>query len=234
MTASLLLRFKAPMQSWGDRSRYSSRDTRPYPTKSGVLGLLAAAKGIRRTDDIEELAELLFAVRVDQPGSVLHDYQTAERWQTGGKTSLISRYYLSDAVFVAAVQAEHRELLEELEACLKNPRFPLYLGRRSCPANPDLVIDVVDGGAVNTLKELPWQAQKAHRRRRPGEVILPIYHDAPPDDPDGDPRQDVPLSFDPRNRQYGWRSVKQTDSSPIDNPDGSSVSDPFFEAVVSA
>ena len=39
----LLIRLKGPMQSWGSRSRFSLRSTEPYPTKSGVIGMIAAA-----------------------------------------------------------------------------------------------------------------------------------------------------------------------------------------------
>ena len=38
----LLLRLAGPMQAWGDASRFTTRQTRTEPTKSGVLGLLAA------------------------------------------------------------------------------------------------------------------------------------------------------------------------------------------------
>ena len=234
MTATLLLRLRGPMQSWGDQSRYASRDTRPYPTKSGVLGLIAAAEGRRRTDEIEDLANLFFAVRVDQPGSIMHDYQTAERWQTGGKPHLVSRYYLTDAVFVAAVQAEEHALLEGIAEKLQAPRFPLFLGRRSCPANHDLVIGVEKGHAVDILRHYPWQASKSHRHTRPTSVDLTIFHDKRPDDPDGEPRQDVPVSFDPAHRRYGWRTIISTVSDPVPNPDGKSATDPFFEAVLSS
>ena len=73
----LLLRLAGPMQAWGDNSRFTRRDTRMIPTKSGVLGLLAAADGRRRTDPIEDLAGLRFGVRVDQPGQLQRDFQTA-------------------------------------------------------------------------------------------------------------------------------------------------------------
>ena len=56
----LLLRLKGPLQSWGDSSRFTRRETRQEPTKSGVLGLLAAAQGRRRGDPIEDLAGLAF------------------------------------------------------------------------------------------------------------------------------------------------------------------------------
>lgn len=237
MTSTLLLRLRGPMQSWGDSSRYSSRHTRPYPTKSGLLGVIAAAQGRRRTDDIEDLTRLSLGVRIDQPGTIMRDYQTAEQWQTGGGTSLVSRYYLSDAVFLVAVSAESAELLGGIEDALRKPRFPLFLGRRSCPANPDLVIGVEEGDAAEHLRDHPWQARPAHRATRPSTVVLPIFRDALPDDPEdmiAEERQDVPLSFDPRHRRYGWRRIVADHSRRIDNPEGRGAADPFFEAVVSA
>jgi CRISPR system Cascade subunit CasD len=38
----LLLRLCAPMQAWGIQSRFSVRDSTREPSKSGVIGLLAA------------------------------------------------------------------------------------------------------------------------------------------------------------------------------------------------
>ena len=72
-------RLAGPLQSWGSRSRFVRRETEKAPTKSGVLGLVAAAKGIRRTDPLESLLGLRFGVRVDQPGQLVRDFQTAQR-----------------------------------------------------------------------------------------------------------------------------------------------------------
>lgn len=41
----LLLWLEGPLQSWGHDSRFGRRDTLPFPTKSGVLGLVCAALG---------------------------------------------------------------------------------------------------------------------------------------------------------------------------------------------
>ena len=41
----ILLWFEAPMQSWGADSKFGRRDSLPFPTKSGVLGLLCSALG---------------------------------------------------------------------------------------------------------------------------------------------------------------------------------------------
>ncbi|AHI23419.1 type I-E CRISPR-associated protein Cas5/CasD [Corynebacterium vitaeruminis] len=232
MTATLLLRLKGPLQSWGDDSRYNIRTTGQVPTKSGVLGLLAAAQGRRRTDPIEDLAGLTFAVRVDQPGTLLKDYQTAEKWQTGGGTRLVTRYFLEDAVFVSAIESEDNEFIESLARAVNSPRFPLFLGRRSCPASPDLFVGTVDKDAVTALKELPWQASKSHRVKRAKKVNLPIFRDAGPNE-SGVSRQDVPLSFSQEHRKYGWRQVvHDLRGVEVDNPLGQH-DDPFMEAVMS-
>ena len=44
--AVLMLRLAAPMQSWGTDSKFEVRKTNREPTKSGVVGLLAAALGL--------------------------------------------------------------------------------------------------------------------------------------------------------------------------------------------
>ncbi len=43
--ATLLLRLAAPLQAWGADSKFETRKTNREPTKSGVIGLLAAALG---------------------------------------------------------------------------------------------------------------------------------------------------------------------------------------------
>ena len=41
----LLLWLESPLQSWGYDSRFGRRDTLPFPTKSGILGLICCALG---------------------------------------------------------------------------------------------------------------------------------------------------------------------------------------------
>ena len=78
--ATLLLRLAAPLQAWGADSKFETRKTNREPTKSGVIGLLAAALGLRR-DESEGLARLTglrFGVRVEREGQLLVDYHTAK------------------------------------------------------------------------------------------------------------------------------------------------------------
>ena len=74
---TILLKFSGPLQSWGTDSHFETRHTDFHPSKSAVLGLLAASLGWRRDDErIADLNRFCFAVRVDQPGSMLKDYHT--------------------------------------------------------------------------------------------------------------------------------------------------------------
>lgn len=78
---TLFLRLEGPLQSWGLRSRWGERDTAAAPTKSGLLGLIGCALGLRRDDEaLRALSDgLRLGVRVDRPGAPLRDYHT-----TGG------------------------------------------------------------------------------------------------------------------------------------------------------
>jgi CRISPR system Cascade subunit CasD len=208
------------MQAWGERSRFVRRETGAEPTKSGVVGLLAAALGYRRTDDLEQLAGLGFGVRVDQPGVIIRDFQTAKSLDGKRVMPLSYRFYLSDAVFLAAVQGDD-EWIETLAEALRRPVFPLYLGRRSCPpAEPVLAPDAVRRGTTvfDVLATEPWAASPLHRRRvqnpRPSVSVVLDEHLVP--DPGDDrfrdrelPRnlRDLPLSFDPAHRDYAIRAV---------------------------
>lgn len=225
----LLLRLSGPMQAWGDSSRFNRRHTRREPTKSGVLGLLAAAQGRRRTDSIEDLLHLEFGVRVDQPGEIVRDFQTAIRWTAKPVSMPLSyRYYLSDAVFVAAVAGD-RALLEGLRSAVRAPAYPLYLGRRSCPPSAQIDMGVHDGELEDVLRRCEWQASTWHRRRSGNPVYLEIVKDAAAGESHEIVR-DKPQSWNPERREYGWRHVERCAPAAIANPDGRDEID-FFSPV---
>ncbi|MEI2777232.1 MAG: type I-E CRISPR-associated protein Cas5/CasD [Tetrasphaera sp.] len=233
--STLLLRLAGPMQAWGDSSRFTRRETRAEPTKSGVLGLLAAAQGRRRVDPIEDLLSLRFGVRIDQPGRILRDFQTAHRASDGAVMPLSTRFYLADAAFLAGVEG-NAALLEGLVDSLRHPTFPLYLGRRSCPAPPDLIQGLLDEDLVGALTSYRWIASDWHRRRMGATVNLPIVLD---DDGDlaGDrlTSRDVPRSFDPERREYSWRDVVRLDrTAVVTNELARPSGDDFFQVVASA
>ena len=151
----LLLRLAGPLQSWGSASRFTRRGTDPQPTKSGIVGLLAAAEGRRREDPIEDLSGLRLGVRVERPGVLIGDFQTARRPLRGGGSGDVSmplstRYYLSDAVFLAAIEGPE-PLIRGLEEATRRPRFALALS----------LIHIFQTPACNTQQEL------TSRRTRP-------------------------------------------------------------------
>jgi CRISPR system Cascade subunit CasD len=190
------------------------------PSKSGVLGLLAAAEGRRRTDPIEDLLALAFGVRADQPGIALRDFQTARSLDEQQTMPLTHRYYLSDAVFVAGVSGDDR-LVDGLVEALRRPRFPLYLGRRACPPTPPLVLARSASGLWEALLSEQWHAARWYARRQPARVQLDVLADElviPPDRVHTrDMMRDEPESFSPERRSYGWRAVHRATVT-VDNP----------------
>ncbi|MDV8071120.1 type I-E CRISPR-associated protein Cas5/CasD [Rhodococcus sp. IEGM 1366] len=214
---TLLLKLSGPMQAWGAASRFSQRNTRQEPTKSGVVGLLAAAQGRRRTDPLEDLAALKFGVRVDQPGQLIRDFQTAKSLDDKRTMPLSYRYYLGDAVFVAGVEGDSN-LVGALAEALRNPTFPLYLGRRSCPPSGPLRLNVSETPLMTALESAPWEAANWYRTRQGKSVHLRIAIDAV-DGEIGELVRDIPISFDPTLREYGWRNVIEHGVN-IENPKG--------------
>ena len=224
------LRLSGPLQSWGSSSRFVRRTTETAPTKSGVLGLVAAAKGRRRTESIEDLLQLRMGVRVDQPGQLLRDFQTARRAEKARDGSVVwksmplsNRYYMADATYLVVLEGEAL-LVRGIDEALRSPGFPLYLGRRSCPPAGRIALGVCDDYDLETaLEKFEWQASEWHKRRQPKKITLESVRDVTEGDEPNDSYRDAPISFDPSQRQYAWRSVIR-ESVEMDNPLGTSES----------
>ena len=142
--STLLLRLAGPMQSWGTDSKFDVRRTGREPSKSGVIGLVAAAMGIARQDrqTLQTLNSLRFGVRVDREGALLRDFHTARPEK--GTPYVTYRYYLTDAEFVAGLESADHALLAQIAQALQAPAFPLYLGRRSCPPVGSVFLKISD------------------------------------------------------------------------------------------
>lgn len=200
------------MQSWGNSSRFNHRSTTNAPTKSGILGLVAAAQGRRRTDPVEDLVQLRFGVRIDQPGSVLQDFQTTH--DSKGKSKPLSyRSYLTDAVFVAGLEGED-DFLKRLDWAIQHPKFPLFLGRRSCPPEVPVSMGIFEGELVSVIEHVPWQASDWFKKQqsRIGGYHAAILCDAV--EPTVPSRamvvRDIPISWDPTHREFAWRTVTES------------------------
>ncbi|MEU2625165.1 type I-E CRISPR-associated protein Cas5/CasD [Streptomyces sp. NPDC007157] len=215
MSGVLALRLAGPLQSWGASSRFTRRTTESAPTKSGVIGLLAAAAGIERGEDtaLAPLAALRFGVRIDQPGIRIRDFHTAHHTVTGKSMPLSERFYLADAAFVAALEGEHT-LLTELHAALKSPVYLPFLGRRSCPPAAPLELGLYDDACLErVLREVSWQASAWYRKQhrfRPEEGLTVLWEAAAGEHGGADTLRDQPLSFAAAHRRHALRTVVTT------------------------
>jgi CRISPR system Cascade subunit CasD len=212
----LLMQLAGPLQAWGSAGRFARRATYNAPTKSGVLGLLAAAEGRARTADLNDLARLRFGVRIDQPGRQIRDFQVALTLDKSKSMPVSERFYLADAVFVAAVEGE-RELIEHLHHALRSPFYMPYLGRRSCPPARPLDLGVRhDEDLEEALRNEPWHAAPWYQRgHRGSEATLKIIVDAAA--ASADAVRDLPVSFDPLHRRYALRTTR-SDHVTLPNP----------------
>ena len=178
----LVFRLYGPMAAWGDIAVGEYRPSFSHPSKSAIIGLLAAALGIRR--DEEERQKYLadscsYAVRVDAMGSLLRDYHTvqvpssgtgrnrkiyrtrrAELAETELNTILSSRDYRCDAAYTVAISFSSGApySAQQVASALNRPVFVLYLGRKSCPLALPLSPKVVH---TETIKEALAEAMAA-------------------------------------------------------------------------
>lgn len=210
---TLLLRLAGPMQSWGTTSRFDQRDTGKEPSKSGVIGLLAAALGIDRetwNDDLQALAALSMGVRHDRPGVLKRDYQTAQNIISADRkkvheTAVTTRDYLADAVFLVGLEGPDRALLERAHAALQNPVWPLALGRKSyVPSEPVwLEGGVVDEPLMSALAAFPLLTTPRRGEVMPERLLVSLESM----DGNGALRMDQLLSSF-ADRRFGARYVR--------------------------
>ena len=215
---TILLKFSGPLQSYGTSSHFQTRYTDYYPSKSAVLGLLAACLGYRRDEEekLRELSTLKFAVRIDQQGGLLKDYHIAitdKEIVEIPQTYVTNRYYLEDALFVVALSGMN-ELIDTLIEAIKSPYFQPFMGRRSLPVPVDFFLGECAEDILDSLRNLPWQAahwyKKKKRKQGIGEKIsLEVYADEEilKDEKISRSklRRDIPISFSQKGRQFAFR-----------------------------
>ena len=175
---------------------------------------------------VEQLARSLrMGVRVDRPGALARDYHTAGgEHRTGsvlghdrkGKpipygvakadgskpgTVVSERYYLADADFLIALEADPA-LLTQLADAVSAPTWPVFLGRKSfVPGRPVYTGPPIDDELVHALETTPWPRRP--REQPPDALRLVIETDF-----GGGPevRRDVPVSF--ARRSFAPRHVE--------------------------
>jgi CRISPR system Cascade subunit CasD len=124
---------------------------------------------------------------------------------------LSERFYLADAVFVAAVEGDST-LLRELHAALRAPVYPPYLGRRSCPPSHPVELGLHDDGELQqALSNEPWQAARWYRKQyRQTSIPLAVLREARHDEQHADVLRDQPLSFATEHRRHALRNIVRT------------------------
>lgn len=216
--ATLLLRLVGPMQSWGTTSRFDQRDTGKEPSKSGVIGLLAAAMGIDRENwkDLEPLTRLSMGVRHDRPGVPKRDYQTAgcaaadtiikaDGTQAKGGGVVSQRFYLADAAFLVGLECDDISFLKRAQAALRNPVWTLALGRKSYVPSESVWIEegVQDASVRDILGRWPWIATPRKWEELPENLLVSFESK----DSSGVLKMDQPLSSF-AERHFGARFVR--------------------------
>ena len=197
----LVFQLLAPLASWGGVAVGEYRGSNDYPGESALLGLLAAALGVRREDEAAHVAlrdGYGFAVGVLSTGTLLRDYHTAQvpgRAALKGRphatrreelsvpkrdlnTILSTRDYRQNAACLVAVQyransaAPHT--LEALADALRTPKFVLYLGRKSCPPAAPLAPSVLVSASAHTAFEAYRQAHAGRLQALAVGTKLPV------------------------------------------------------------
>lgn len=226
--ATLVLTLAGPLQSWGVSKGTENRRTGLYPTKSGVLGIIAAALGRGVGESVSDLNHLEMVVRVDHAGDALTDFHTArtndpaKKPQTAPKpsanTTLTYRSYRMDAVFTVFLTGD-RELVETVHNALRNPVYPPFLGRRAAvPSMPVYPYNsrILDGFASDYIEHIPWNAPSHVRRAHRGNSVeLVVVRDARKGDTPHGTIMDTPAGV----REYLPRSVvRETVTIPAVRP----------------
>ncbi len=226
----LALLLDSPMQSWGHNSRFDRRTTALHPTRSGVIGLFAAAMGIDKhgPDEAKILARFrplrmttLAIGRYDPQGQLLpmrrmEDYHTVTGIRrASGKldedaTVQTYRHYLLDARFGVLVDGPI-DLLDDIAAALRDPKWGIWFGRKSClPASPILAAGPGPRPEV-------WTAllQRAGLDRKDPEEKFDRVLETTPDDPAADRIDDAPIAFGaPIGSRHTPRWIRRDTRSP--------------------
>ena len=183
MTQHLLMVLEAPLVSFGREAVDARGPVSDFPGASLLTGLLANALGYRREQRAAHArlqARLVFASRLDRPGTRLTDFQTAQlgrgdagwttrgalQGRTGGPDTYNSphiRYREYDAdkravVALRLIDADEAPTLHDLATALQAPARPLFIGRKTCLPCVPVYGGLVDApGLLDALATLPPQ-----------------------------------------------------------------------------
>ncbi|MDX3077862.1 type I-E CRISPR-associated protein Cas5/CasD [Streptomyces sp. MI02-7b] len=236
----LLLRLAGPLMAFGEHALFHYRDTAPFPTRSALIGMLAAAAGRPRSHALDphhdlpgapSYTDLALTIRVDRPGTRYTDFHTAGGGRPRGaglrtsdgnyraqkKSTLVThRIYLADAAFTVAVEGPD-PLLQHIADTLEHPHWAPYLGRRNCVPDEPLVLRSHTPDPIGQLlRQVPLTSAQPPR---PGQdtLLVDFLWEAPP--PHVSAAQvhrelaDDPTDLRPLTRRYRSRQIWRTAES---------------------
>lgn len=241
--AWLALLLDGPMQSWGAASRFTRRTTELFPTKSGIVGLLAAALGVdkHKPDEADAIARLaalqctvitlekqrngrrLGILRLEDFHTIGGGYDPDEEWQRLPRSAdnktlknpvVSHRHYLLDARFGVLLEGD-KPVVEEAAAALRNPKWGVWLGRKCCiPSSPVFV-------ASADTRETAWRALLT-RAGCPETTDLAQFdrvEDADPGDYVAEVLNDAPVAFGaPIGQRHAPRRIRKHHRHTATNP----------------
>lgn len=215
---TLLLDIAAPWAAWGYGSEFGDRRTLDRPTKSAIIGMLACALGWDRDHNLGELNALRYGVRTIDTGVRERDYHTAAnrserdgrgpKWAAGG-TKVTTRWFISGGRWLVGLASDDDARLRMLAESLADPVFALFLGRKSYPVNPDLVLGIRPVDLADALEDpsggFTWSAPGAHPPTIDHATELYI------EDGKGTAKlADTPESFSMEDRRYSGTTYSRT------------------------
>lgn len=204
----LILRFDAPLMSFGAPIVDNRGEIQPYPALSMMTGLLGNALGFDHADSeaLDHLQRRLrYAVRQDREGERIQDYQTVDlskpymddkrAWTTrdrletrkGGSASsgthIRLRDYWADAAYTAALTLDPEDespSLDDIATALQQPARPLFIGRKTCLPTSSLLLEQTE---ASRLIDALSDSEKAPLASRPDsrsflQAWWPIQPDA--------------------------------------------------------
>ena len=201
----LVFTLEGPFASWGEIAVGVTRPSGNRPTRSALIGLIAACLGVKRedSDGLSRLSNLIFATRLDNAGTLLHDYHTVQapskksgvRYRTRHdeitwnktkslNTILTSRAYRTDfaATVVACLSrngATGEITLSDISDALREPVFAPYLGRKACilaqPMDPEIIVAADFREAANAYDKLRTSGGSARAEVEIGQGVSPEH-----------------------------------------------------------
>lgn len=201
MNRTLLLRLDGPIQSWCEQLTVEDAPV-VFPTGCELIGVIATAMEFWRDEQGEDLEIFRAAVRADERGRGLDDFQASGRRRKfhtapagDPRVRALLRPFIVDAVFTAALTGP-AGAIEQAAAALARPLRQIFLGRRCCPPAAPILLGLSDRPTLEALLAVPYQG---HRIGPPDAYPVAMYNRSAVG-----PAAAAPCDGGPCGGNHGW------------------------------